>query len=184
MLTLEQLRILWDYEFWAKQHLMEHFRHLSQEDYTRNLGVRFESVQGTLGHLVAVQMIWLARWKGMSPRAMVQPSGFSTPSALEERWNAVEFDLRAHLRGLSDADLGRPITYRNTVGRTFTDPLWLLMHHVLHHTTFYRGEATALLRMLGVNARIETESDRVLEGASQTGVARHGLGGGNAPPRP
>lgn len=157
MLTVERLRILWDYEFWAKRRLMEHVSHLSQEAYTRNLGVRFGSVQGTLAHLVAVQMIWLARWKGTSPTAMAQPSDFPTPSVLEERWNAVEFDLRTYLGGLSDADLGRPITYRNTAGRTFADPLWLLMHHVLHHTTFYRGEATALLRMLAVNARIETD---------------------------
>ena len=154
---LERLRLLWDYEFWAKERLMEHVRQLSPEAYTRDLGTRYGSLHGTLAHLVATQMIWLARWKGTSPTAMAQPSDFPTPRVLEQRWDDVESELRAYLHELSATDLDRPITYRTTTGRTFTDPLGVLMDHVLHHTTFYRGQATALLRILGVNARVETD---------------------------
>ncbi|MBE3597595.1 MAG: hypothetical protein IMX02_01895 [Limnochordaceae bacterium] len=52
-MLLERLQVLWDYEFWAKGRLMEHVRHLSQEAYTRDLGARYGSVQGTLAHVVA-----------------------------------------------------------------------------------------------------------------------------------
>ena len=151
---------------------MEHVRQLSQEAYRRDLGARFGSMQGTLAHLVATQMVWLARWKGMSPTSMAQPSDFPTPRVLQERWDAVESELRAYLHELSATDLGRPITYRNTAGRTFTDPLWVLMHHVLHHTAFYRGQATALLRILGVDARLETDLIEYWRG--RAGQEQHG----------
>jgi uncharacterized damage-inducible protein DinB len=43
----------------------------------------------------------------------------------------------------------RPITYTNTHGQTFTQPLQDLLFHILNHSTYHRGQLAQLLRQQG-----------------------------------
>ena len=46
-------------------------------------------------------------------------------------------------------DFARPVSYRNTKGEEFTDPLWLILTHLVDHGAAYRGVLVAALRLLG-----------------------------------
>jgi uncharacterized damage-inducible protein DinB len=63
--------------------------------------------------------------------------------------SAVEQEREAFLGGLSDADLGRSISYRTLGGQTFSDPLGSLMKHVVNHSTYHRGQVVTQMRQLG-----------------------------------
>jgi uncharacterized damage-inducible protein DinB len=47
--------------------------------------------------------------------------------------------------------LASDVTYRNTRGLTFTNPLWHVVAHVFNHGTHHRGQVTTLLLQAGVD---------------------------------
>jgi uncharacterized damage-inducible protein DinB len=101
-------------------------------------------------HLLAVEWLWLERWRGRSPRALLAPEEFPTFAAVRERWEAVEQEMGHYLGTLPAEALDQPLTCTSTRGNTWTYPLWRMMVHFLEHQTYHRGQVTALLRQLGV----------------------------------
>ena len=68
-MTADDLRLLLDYHYWARDRLLDATDALTQEQLTRDLGNSFRSVRDTLAHLHGSEWIWLSRWQGTSPTA-------------------------------------------------------------------------------------------------------------------
>ncbi len=151
MISLTVLGELFDYNYWARDRQLEACATLTPEQFLRRLGNSFSSLRDTLAHLVGAEWIWLERWLGHTPRSM--PSWeLTTTAAVEDRWRAVERDMRQYLAGLSEDALPRPLTYINLKGETWTYPLWRTLLHLVNHQTYHRGQVTTLLRQLGAKA--------------------------------
>jgi len=150
MILRTALGELIDYNYWARDRQLQACAALSPEQFLRPLGASFSSVRDTLAHLVAVEWIWLERWRGRSPQALLAAEEFPTLAAISERWSAVERELRAFLGGLSDDALERTFTYVNSKGETWTYLLWRAVFHVLNHQSYHRGQVTTQLRLLDV----------------------------------
>lgn len=138
------------YNYWARDRQLEACPALSAEDFTRPLGGSFPSLRETFAHMVAVERIWLERWCGRSPKALVPSSEFSTLAIITERWQAVEREVREFVNGLDEETLMRPLICTSTRGEQWTYPLWQLVFHFLNHQSYHRGQVTTQLRMLGV----------------------------------
>lgn len=152
MIPLETFRDWFDFNYWARDRQLEACAALSPEQFVKPLGSSFSSLRDTLGHLLLVEWIWLERWQGRSPQAVPACDEFATLEALRQRWSAVEREVRKFIGGLNDDALARPLTYTNTRGQTWTYPLWRLLHHLLNHQSYHRGQVTTLLRQLGAAA--------------------------------
>ncbi len=139
-----------DYNYWARDRQLEACAALSPEQFVRPLGGGFPAVRDTLAHLLAVEWIWLERWRGRSPRSLMAADEFPTLAAITKRWSAVEGELRGFVGGLRDEELDLPFTYVNLKGETWTYPLYRAMFHVLSHQSYHRGQVTTQLRLLGV----------------------------------
>jgi uncharacterized damage-inducible protein DinB len=68
---------------------------------------------------------------------------------LRRRWAEVEGAQGAFVEGLSEADLDRVVSYRNTRGESFAQPLWMLLRHVVNHASYHRGQVVSQLREVG-----------------------------------
>ena len=139
-----------DHNYWARDRQLQACAALSQEQFLRPLGGSFPTVRDTLVHLLAVEWIWLERWRGRSPRSLMAAEELPTLAAITERWSAVEGELRAFVDGLRDEEFQHPFTYANLRGETWTYPLYRAMFHVLSHQSYHRGQVTTQLRLLGV----------------------------------
>ncbi|HEV2425625.1 MAG TPA: DinB family protein [Terriglobia bacterium] len=171
MISLDALRELFDYNYWARDRQLEACAALTEEQFLRPMGSSFSSVRDTLAHLVAVEWVWLERWLGRSPtkaEAQAFAAGtFPNLAVFRERWQAVENDLRAYLGGLEEARLKQPLTYTNTKGERWAYPLGETLFHVANHQTYHRGQITTMLRQLGAAAPgidylVKYEADRQL----------------------
>jgi uncharacterized damage-inducible protein DinB len=100
--------------------------------------------------MLAVEWIWLERWRGKAPTALIPADEFHNLAAISERWRAVEREMREYLAGLDEETLARPLTCTSTRGEQWTYPLWRMMVHLTSHQSYHRGQITTLLRMLGV----------------------------------
>ena len=139
---------LYDYTFWANARMLDAAEQLSPEQLFQEHGQSWGSVHGVLVHMLSAEWIWLRRWLGESPKAVLDPGDFPTLSALRARWRGNEDELRRFVAGQSQGSLQRLVTYTNTMGLAYTLPLWQLMAHAANHATHHRGELAAMFAML------------------------------------
>lgn len=156
MISLEVLRELYEYNYWARDRQLQACAALTPEQFLQPLGSSFSSVRDTLTHLMAVEWLWLDRWLGRSPtkRETLEfaPEIFPDLESIAEKWIPVEAGVRKYLRELSAEQLVQPLTYTNLHGEVWTYPLWRVLIHVVNHQTYHRGQITTLLRQLRVPA--------------------------------
>ena len=153
MPTLDALRQLYDYNYWARDEQLACCSTLTPEQFLRPMGSSFSSVRDTLAHLLAVEWVWLERFKGRSPRAIpAWLDELKTPESIGGRWKEVERDMRAYLGVLNADMLAGPLSYVNIKGEPWTYPLEKPLFHLVNHQTYHRGQVTTLLRQLGAKA--------------------------------
>ncbi len=150
MIPLAAVRQLFEYNYWARDRQLAACAALSDEQFARVVGGSFPSVRDTLVHLMAVEWLWLERWRGNSPRSLLRAADFPALAAVEAHWRTVEREMREYIAALSDAELGQTRTYVSTRGQTWTYPLGQMVMHLLSHQSYHRGQITNLLRQLGV----------------------------------
>jgi uncharacterized damage-inducible protein DinB len=124
---------------------------LSAEQFTADLKSSHRSVRDTLAHTLAAEWIWLERWKGTSPKALLNAGDFPTIESLRTRWSQVENEYSEFLGGLTDDSLGNVIAYTNTRGERWEYPLISMIQHLMNHSTYHRGQITTMLRQLGAD---------------------------------
>lgn len=146
-MTIEDVRLLYDYNSWANRRVLDACVPLSAAQLTQNLNSSFPSVRDTLAHIMLAEWLWLERWLGRSPGFPTE--NFSDLASLRSRWQKIEADLSAFVQRLTSSDLARVVEYKNTKGRAFSNPMWQMLQHLVNHGTYHRGQITTLLRQLG-----------------------------------
>ena len=169
MASVELIRGLYDYHWWANRRLFDVAASLGEEVAAREAGTQFSfpTLRRMLAHIYGADWAWLQRWIGTSPSPTKLP-GDEIPSlgVLRERWDALEREQRAFIQGLTVTDLTRVVTYRNTAGREFRLALGPLLQHVANHATHHRSE---LPTMLTVSSGSPPPTDLVVYHLLRTG---------------
>ena len=151
-MNADHFRHLYGFNRWANARILDACARLTPEQLLRTIPSSFPSVRDTLAHILAAEWIWLERWKGISPKALLDASSFPTLEVLRERWKTIEREQRAFLESVRDPDLGKILTYVNTKGETWSYLLGRTLQHVANHSTYHRGQVTTMLRQLGAEA--------------------------------
>ncbi|MFY9556187.1 MAG: DinB family protein, partial [Blastocatellia bacterium] len=97
---------LFQYNRWANARMLDAASKLTVEDFTKDLKSSHRSLRDTLSHTLAAEWIWLERWKGTSPKALLNPADFPTVESVRARWASVDDDYVAFINQLADASLG------------------------------------------------------------------------------
>jgi uncharacterized damage-inducible protein DinB len=148
-MTRSEVQTLIDYNYWARDRLLDAVRQLAPEQFTRDLGSSFRSIRDTMAHLHAAEWIWLQRWNGESPAGLPPADRFADVDAVERAWREMEVQIRAYFEPLDDRALERVIGYKSPVGVPAASALWQMLQHVVNHGSYHRGQVTAMLRQLG-----------------------------------
>ncbi|HXJ82606.1 MAG TPA: DinB family protein [Candidatus Methylomirabilis sp.] len=151
-MTVQLIRELYDYHRWANRRLFDLAIGLG-EGATRDMGKHWSvpTVKGMLTHIYGADATWLSRWKGSSPPRLLGDADFPTLRDLRPAWDAFEAEQRGFVEGLSEADLARPVTYKNTVGELFTVALGPLLQHVVNHATHHRSEIATMITLISAS---------------------------------
>lgn len=148
-MNIDELRTLYAFNRWATDRLIGVARLLSPADFTRDLGTSHGSVRGTLVHILWAEWIWLQRWLGVSPRQVFAEDEFPDVDAIESRWCDVERDRQDFIVALTEDRLRARLSYENVQGQRWEYSLAHMMHHVVIHSCYHRGQVVTLLRQLG-----------------------------------
>jgi uncharacterized damage-inducible protein DinB len=148
-MNAEDFRNLYEYNSWANRRVLDSCAALTPEQFTRDLGSSFKSVRDTLAHIMGAEWIWLERWHGRSPQALLKAEEFPDLDSLRVRWVEIERDLTDFVASQSDEDLVRVYNYKTAAGAPFSSPAWQMLQHLANHGTYHRGQIATFLRQLG-----------------------------------
>lgn len=145
----EVIRQLYDYSTWANQQVLDTASGLSEEQFLENVGPSHGSLRNTFVHTMSGQWIWLERWQGTSPAAMLNRSDFPDLASVRARWQDIERDTSQYLASLRSDQLDQTISYTTTEGEARSYPLWKLIFQQVNHQTQHRSEAAVMLTNFG-----------------------------------
>lgn len=148
-MTVEDLRILFDYSFWANDALRGVLSRMTTEQFTKPVAGSYGSIRNTMVHMLSAEWGWLERCGGAARGAALDAPDYPTAAALFDRWRQVESRVREFLATLREEDLERVVEFAVGGGPTQSLTLGQLQHHAALHGVHHRGQVALLLRALG-----------------------------------
>ncbi|OIO69751.1 MAG: damage-inducible protein DinB [Zetaproteobacteria bacterium CG_4_9_14_3_um_filter_49_83] len=161
---LEYLQRMARYNQWMNRKLYAKVQLLSADEIAKDRGAFFDSIPGTLNHLLVADMFWLRRFAGskvcaeaLAPiREMVMPGGlrdilYDDIGQLASKREELDQLILAFSQTWSDEMLGAPVRYRNMAGEKHERPLGALLQHLFNHQTHHRGQVTTMLFQAGID---------------------------------
>jgi uncharacterized damage-inducible protein DinB len=155
-LTIDDIQLLYEYDRWANNRVLQAIAELTTEEFTRNLGGSFSSVRDTFLHIVSGEWVWLQYWNApLADSAFLQdirhrrsvlfaPEAYPSVAEARSRWTEVEQEQVQFLKALSEEGINKMLPFRTT-----RVPLARLMQHLANHSTYHRGQISLMLRQLG-----------------------------------
>jgi uncharacterized damage-inducible protein DinB len=147
-MTLDDLRTLLDYHYWARDRMLDAAAPLGPGQLTKDLGNSFKSILDTMNHLYFAEWAWHERWNGRSP-AGPPVASFASVAALRTAWANLETDVRGFLESLGSDGVSRVFEYTLLSGQSGASMFWQMLQHVVNHGSYHRGQVTTMLRQLG-----------------------------------
>lgn len=140
-----------DYNAWANGRLYGMARQLPDEQYRRDVGAYFKSVHGTLNHILVADLIWMRRLTGVGdPPRSLNAIVFDDLPSLSTARQQLDQRIIAYVDSLSDAQLEETWDYRTLDGALQRQRRRETLAHVFNHHAHHRGQAHAILTVLGV----------------------------------
>ena len=137
------------YTLWADRTMLSAVRAVSPGDLTRDAGVSFGSLLGTMVHMLGSQKVWLARFAGQTLDHRPRLEDFPDLLSWIHAWEEMAAGVEAFVASLTDEHLDDAISWTSSEGEPRTAPLWQPVLHMVNHSTYHRGQVASLLRQLG-----------------------------------
>ncbi|PKF90274.1 damage-inducible protein DinB [Bacillus sp. BA3] len=145
---------MYDYHVWANQQVFQNLKQLPEGVYGDTIKSVFPSIKEVLVHLYATDITWLEIMKGSTiqetfkkvEQRRKEVDGVSI-NELESCYDELAKDYENFL--VSQSDLERTIVTEHPKMGICEFVLADLVHHVVNHGTYHRGNVSAMLHQQG-----------------------------------
>jgi len=150
MITSPYCAVMAEYNSWMNAKMYALCERLTDADRKRDLGAFFRSIHGTLNHILACDLMFLASFT--TNATFVECEGGLHDSFMQLRQDRAQVDSRL-LEWAKTVPPGWLATsstythYEDGVARSVTQAFWVV--HMFNHQTHHRGQVTTLLTQLG-----------------------------------
>lgn len=182
MSQLKQFVLLAEYNQLMNGRQYTAVANLRKEQLTEDRGAFFESVLGTLNHILVGDIVWLKRFSQHPASreslsyidALEKPKKlntilFSDLDGLKEERNKIDALVVSWINQLDDGSLDACIRYNNMAGDSFNKPFSSLILHLFLHQVHHRGQVTTLLSQYGVDFG-ETDLIEIVNECTSTNI--------------
>jgi uncharacterized damage-inducible protein DinB len=154
-MTKTDIQLLFAYDRWANNRVLQAVSTLSAEQFTRDLGGSFHSVRDTVLHIIGGVWGWLTYWKAPSHTpaslkdlwdrhdTLFRPDAFPDITAVQLKWAEIEKEQTEFADSVTEESLARTLPVR-----TSQLSLAHLMQHLVNHSTYHRGQVSMMMRQL------------------------------------
>ncbi len=139
------------YNAWANARLYDCAGELTPEEFRRDVGAFFKSMQGTLNHVLVADRVWMKRFTGEGDHpATLDAIVHEAFGALQVARKVEDERILAYVDSLEENALDGRFTYVSLVDvRTISQRLAPALAHFFNHQTHHRGQAHCMLSVLG-----------------------------------
>ncbi len=159
----ETFLLLADYNAKTNREMLEVLDKVPAGKLTEKNGLFFESIAGTLNHLLQADVLWLERFAANVPELAdvasklpaVKPKdpkgpAFADLPAFSKTRAAADEAIGEAMRLFPEGRYGSTLVYRNIKGEEQKKIAWQAVLHFFNHQTHHRGQVAAALDQIGV----------------------------------
>jgi len=141
------------YNHWANRTLYAAAAELSPDEFSRDVGVFFRSMTGTLNHILVADRIWMRRFTGEGDAPdRLDAILYSAFPALRLARDAEDKRIAEWVDTLAEDAFHGRFTYMSITNPTVVSQrLAPALTHFFNHQAHHRGHAHAILSLLGKN---------------------------------
>lgn len=150
-MRIDDLRLLYDYNYWANGKILEAATRLDPSRFVSPLLEGQPSIRTTLLHALDAEFGWRLYLQHERASPVLEEEDFSTIEPLVARWREEEREMRAYLALLTDQDLNEIKRYTSESGQPRERRLWQALLHVVNHGTQHRSEVALMLTLAGLS---------------------------------
>ena len=140
---------LYAYNRWADCRVLDACRKLTPEQYAAEPVPGWSSVRSSLVHIAVVTDGWLRGVAGESVQTFPTEAELPTLDDIERLLDRAYQTFETVLPALTPERLTTPQTFRGR-SRTAVVPPWVVLRHVVNHSTYHRGQVASKLKRFGV----------------------------------
>ena len=149
VMTVDLIRTLYDYNYWARDLVWDAATNLSDEQFTRNTEYSWGSLLNQFVFTMSVEWMWFSRLRGDTPNGLLQPEDYPSREAIRTKWREIEAGVRGYINGLDDKDLRENFEYVTFSGNKHQQSIGEILLHVVNSGTDNRAQLIAMMHMLG-----------------------------------
>lgn len=149
----DHFKMMANYNIWANKTLYAEVEKLSEEELNRDLGAFFNSILGTLNHILVADLAWLHRvdGKGTVPEALNSLLHADFNNLWEARQQMDQRILNV-IENLPEDRFDETLSYRTMAGEEQRTHMQHVLTHIFNHQTHHRGQSHQCLTQLGKSA--------------------------------
>ncbi len=138
------------YHLWATDKLLAQVSSLSDAHYRQDSGLFFQSVHGTLNHMLVAELHWYSRFaEGVSLKMALNAEMESERAATADALRHAVSRWRGWLATVPPERFSSRIHYSRASGEQVITPFSATLGHVFNHGTHHRGQISAALTGMG-----------------------------------
>jgi uncharacterized damage-inducible protein DinB len=153
----DEFATLFAFNRWANGKMLDACRKVTPEQYATEPVPGWTSVRATVYHIAVVTDGWLRALAGNPDQSFPTEADVPTPDHAARILDRAYRTLDSLLPTLTAEALATPRTLSRR-GRTAVLPSWVVLRHVVNHTTYHRGQVASKLKRFGVQ---QAETDLV-----------------------
>lgn len=153
MISTQYCQTMAEYNHWMNQKLYKICDTLAESELQQDRGLFFNSIYGTLNHLMFGDIAWLCRLQGQAD--LVPDIGvelYSSYNEMREARSSLDAQLIAYAAQLHETELNKTLTFVSKgSGQTLHRPMWVVLTHMFNHQTHHREQITTALTQMGID---------------------------------
>jgi uncharacterized damage-inducible protein DinB len=141
---------LFAYNRWADRRILDACRKLTPEQYATEPVPGWSSIRSSLVHIAIVIDGWVRGVTGETVNVVPTEEEMPEVDDIERLLDRAFQNFNSLLPLLTPERLATPMTLRKGT-RSVDLPPWVVLRHVVNHSSYHRGQVASKLRMLGVD---------------------------------
>lgn len=141
-----EIKTLFDYNFWAFERVWECITQLSDEQFTEEIDYSTGSIRNIVCHLMSANARWVSRLQEKTPKLHITYEDFDSLSKTKTKWDELKKEFLNYVNSLDQEQLEMEATWEiSNRNWKFNTPRWELLLHIANHGTDHRAQILAIL---------------------------------------
>ena len=138
------------YDRWANLRMIGVASELDPQKTKQCLRSSFPTIHETFVHILWAEELWLERWQSRSFVGSLDPEAFPTLEIVRAKLEDIHSKQLEFLQGINPSAADQMVGYVNFQRQRWEYSLRQMVHHLVIHSAYHRGQLATLLRQLGV----------------------------------